>query len=169
MIALSGTITVAMCGHGYSTVPLGNPAVSTMIPYSTQSHYPDTEPTSPCPIWIMLSTWLGSDKYQFSKSLVWLDQGSNSRSPAHQASPLPIRIVTSGFLSGTMVCTLAWNASDVGLIPNISAIFPIEDQPPQQWLLFLSGILTEYFSVRYRKRCMWSMVYCATIIRPSGP
>ena len=31
----------------------------------TQSHYPDTEPTSPCPILLMLSNWLGSDKNQF--------------------------------------------------------------------------------------------------------
>ena len=30
-----------------------------------QSHYPDTEPTSPCPIIIMPSTRLGSEKYQF--------------------------------------------------------------------------------------------------------
>ena len=41
--------------------------VGTMTCYPTQSHYPDTEPTCafPIPILIMLSTWLGSDKYQF--------------------------------------------------------------------------------------------------------
>ena len=38
-------------------------------------HYPDTEPTSHCPILIMPCTWLGSDKYQFYKSLVWLRHG----------------------------------------------------------------------------------------------
>ena len=38
-------------------------------------HYPVTEPTSPCPIPIMLSTWLGSDKYQYDNSLAWLDHG----------------------------------------------------------------------------------------------
>ena len=43
--------------------------------YPTQSHYPDTEPARPCPIIIMLSTWLGSDKYKFYKPLVWLDHG----------------------------------------------------------------------------------------------
>ena len=43
--------------------------------YPTQSHYPDTRPASPCPILIMPSTWLGSDKYQFDKLLVWLDHG----------------------------------------------------------------------------------------------
>ena len=48
--------------------------VSSMTRYSTQSHYPDTE-SSPYPILIMLSTWLGSDKYQFYKPLVWLDPG----------------------------------------------------------------------------------------------
>ena len=41
--------------------------------FPTQSHYPDTEPTIPCLILIMPSTWLGSDKYQFYTSLVWLD------------------------------------------------------------------------------------------------
>ena len=59
----------------YSAAPLGNQANNTMIWYPSQSHYPDTEPTSPCPILIMLSTWLGSYKYQFYKSLVWLDHG----------------------------------------------------------------------------------------------
>ena len=33
--------------------------------HTTQSYYPDTEPTSPCPILIVPSAWLGSDKYQF--------------------------------------------------------------------------------------------------------
>ena len=33
--------------------------------YPTQSHYPDTELASPCPILLMLSARLGSDKYQF--------------------------------------------------------------------------------------------------------
>ena len=36
----------------------------------SQSHYPDIEPTSPCPTLIMPNTWLGSDKYQFEKLLV---------------------------------------------------------------------------------------------------
>ena len=33
--------------------------------YPTQSHYLDTEPTSPCPILIISSAWLGSNKYKF--------------------------------------------------------------------------------------------------------
>ena len=36
-------------------------------------HYSDTELTSPCFILLMLSTRLGSDKYQFYKSLVSID------------------------------------------------------------------------------------------------
>ena len=44
---------------------LGNHATSTMTRYPTQSHFPDTEETSPCPILIMPRTRLGSDKYQF--------------------------------------------------------------------------------------------------------
>ena len=39
----------------------------------TQLHYPDTKPTSLYPILIMLSTWLGSDRYKLNKSLVWLN------------------------------------------------------------------------------------------------
>ena len=31
----------------------------------SHSHYPDSEPTNPCPILIMPNTGLGSDKYQF--------------------------------------------------------------------------------------------------------
>ena len=76
----------------YNTAPLGNQATSTM---TTQAHYPDTRPTSPCPIIIMPSTWLGSDKYQFHKLFVWLDHGhwfdSNSQSLAREVRALPIR------------------------------------------------------------------------------
>ena len=66
----------------YSAVPLGNRAMSTMAWYLTQSHYHDTEETSPCPVLIMPSTWLVGDKYQFYASLVWLDrvfEPTNSR------------------------------------------------------------------------------------------
>ena len=43
---------------------LGDQATSTMTWYPTHPHYPNTEPTSPCPILIMPSVQLGSDKYQ---------------------------------------------------------------------------------------------------------
>ena len=37
--------------------------------FPTQSHYPNTEQSSHCPIWIMLSARLSSNMYQFGKSL----------------------------------------------------------------------------------------------------
>ena len=49
----------------YSAALLGNQAAGAMTWYPTQSHYPDSTPTSLYPILIMLSVWLGSDKYQF--------------------------------------------------------------------------------------------------------
>ena len=55
----------------FSAALLGEWATSTMTLYHTKSYYLDTEPTSPCPILIMPSTWLGSDKYQFLSH--WLD------------------------------------------------------------------------------------------------
>ena len=39
--------------------------------YPTQSHYTDIEPTSPCPIIKMRSTWLESDKHKFLSN--WFD------------------------------------------------------------------------------------------------
>ena len=48
----------------YSAAPLGDQAVSNTTWYSTQSHYPDTKSTYPCPILIMASDWLWSDQYQ---------------------------------------------------------------------------------------------------------
>ena len=74
----------------YTAAPLGNQAISTISWYPTPSHYPNTEPTSPCHILIMPSSWLGSDKYQFDKSLVWLDHGSNPWSQ-HKIRALPVR------------------------------------------------------------------------------
>ena len=40
-----------------------------IIWYPTQSHYPVTEPTSPCLTLIMLSAWLGSDTHTFLSNL----------------------------------------------------------------------------------------------------
>ena len=83
-------VKVRTHGDFYSAVPLGDQATSTMTWYPTQSQYPDTESTSPCPIRIIPNTWLGSDKYQFYKSLVWLNWSSNPRSPTCEAHALPI-------------------------------------------------------------------------------
>ena len=55
--------------------------------YPTQSHYPDTEPTNPFPILIMLGAWLESDKYQFQSH--WIDSSSH-----------PDWLVTRGQLTG---------------------------------------------------------------------
>ena len=55
----------------YSAAPLVAQATCTVPWYPTQSHYPDTESISPCPILIMLNTRLGIDKYQFWSH--WLD------------------------------------------------------------------------------------------------
>ena len=57
----------------YSAARLGYQATTTMIQYPTQSHYPDTELTRPCPILLMLRAMLGTEKYQFCNSLFWLD------------------------------------------------------------------------------------------------
>ena len=55
----------------YSAASREHQAVGTMTCYPIQSHYPDNEPTSPCPILIMLSDTLGSEKYQFFSH--WFD------------------------------------------------------------------------------------------------
>ena len=47
----------------YSAAALEHQTAGTMTCYPTQSHYPDTEPTSYCPILIMPNTWLGSNSY----------------------------------------------------------------------------------------------------------
>ena len=91
---ISGRVPTCDRAHSwllYSAAQLGNQAASTMTWFSTHSHYPDPEPTSPCPILIMPSTYLGSHKYQFYKSLVWLDCGLNPRSPTRKTSALLTR------------------------------------------------------------------------------
>ena len=65
---ISGWVLTCHSAHSwllYSAASLGHQAASTMTCYPTQSHYPNTELTSPCPIIIMLSARLGSNKYQF--------------------------------------------------------------------------------------------------------
>ena len=49
----------------FDAASLEHQAAGTLICYPTQLHYPDTEQTSHCPILIMMSTRLGSNKYQF--------------------------------------------------------------------------------------------------------
>ena len=59
--------------------------------YPTQSHYPDTLLTSPCPILLLSSARLDSDKYNFYKLLAWLRWDSISQHSAQKACTLPIR------------------------------------------------------------------------------
>ena len=61
----------------YSAAPLGDQATSSITWYLTQSHYPDTEPTSPCLILIMPSARLGSDQYKFVTH--WFDSLRHKR------------------------------------------------------------------------------------------
>ena len=79
-----------VCNHRDFIVlpPMGNhpPASQPNIPLKL--HFPDTEWTSPFPILLMLRTRLGSDKYLFYKSLVWVNQESNSRSPTREVHVL---------------------------------------------------------------------------------
>ena len=58
----SGYWLVTMCTH-YDIIVLHR--WETMNWYPTQSPYPDTDLTSLCPVWIMPSARLGSNKYQF--------------------------------------------------------------------------------------------------------
>ena len=77
---ISGWLSICDNAHSwrfYSATPLGNQAISTMTWCPTHSHHPVTEPTSPCPILLMQSARLGSNKYRFYKSLLWLDQDVN--------------------------------------------------------------------------------------------
>ena len=67
---ISGRVPTRDSAHSwrlYSAAPLGNQAFNTLTWYCTQSHCHDTDP---CPILIMSNTLVGSDKYQFYKSLV---------------------------------------------------------------------------------------------------
>ena len=80
---ISGLLLTCDSVHSWwlhSVALLGNQAIGTMTRFPTQSHYPDTEVTSP--ILLILSARLESDKSQFYKSLVWLDQEPNSWSSA---------------------------------------------------------------------------------------
>ena len=116
-----------MCGSAhswwlYSAAPLRNQAAITMAQFPTESHYPVTEPTSPCPILIMPSTKLGSNKYQLYKSLVWLDRGLNPRAPACETSAILCKqkimyknpnldpeVMSLWKYKETMQCGLNWN------------------------------------------------------------
>ena len=79
-------------------------------PPVTQSHYPDTKLTSPHSILLMPSARLGSDKYQFCKSLLWLDQESNRLLTGHTGS---LSSTNSATTSSHGACsTVYWDWTD---------------------------------------------------------
>ena len=84
MCTISGIIVLPHC----ETRPLAT------LPGIPQSHYPYTVKISPCQILLMPSNKtarLASGKYQFYKSLVWLDHEPNTQSLARESRTLPIR------------------------------------------------------------------------------
>ena len=63
---ISGRVLTCDSVHSsqlYSAASLGHQATGHMTCYPSQSHYPVTQPTSPCFILIMTSARLGSDRY----------------------------------------------------------------------------------------------------------
>ena len=66
----------------YNVAPVGDQTAGTMTQNSTQPL--DTELTSHYHSLLEPRARLGSENYQFCKSLVWLDRASNSRSPASE-------------------------------------------------------------------------------------
>ena len=75
-----------MYSHG-DIIALEHQASGTMTCYLTQSHYPDTEPTIPCPILIILSIRLGSDKYTFLS--YWFDSTRARKLQGPDSNPRP--------------------------------------------------------------------------------
>ena len=93
---ISGWVPTCDNAHSrwlYSAASLENQAAGSMTKYSPQSHYPVTKLTSPCPILLMPGIRLGSNKYQFYNSLVWLGQELNSRSPEREAHTLSKSVI----------------------------------------------------------------------------
>ena len=68
-----------------SAALLADQATSTMTEYPTQLHYPDSEPTSPCPVLVMSSARLGSNKYQFLSH--WVDSTRNQTPDLQHVKP----------------------------------------------------------------------------------
>ena len=75
----------------YIAAILLNQAVSTRTLYATRSHYHNTDLTNPYIILLILSTKLGTENYQISKLLGWLEQESNARSSVLEAFTVEIQ------------------------------------------------------------------------------
>ena len=80
---------LGQCALMATWYPMVNQAASTMTWYPTQSFCPDSEPTSPCPMLIMPSTQLGSDKYQHLSH--WFDSTWESEPTRFRFPGLPKR------------------------------------------------------------------------------
>ena len=79
---ISGEVPTCDSVHSlwlYSAASLEHQVTSTMTCYPTQPHYPDTEPTSPCPILIMLNARPRKWQVSILKSFIWLGQVSDPR------------------------------------------------------------------------------------------
>ena len=92
--------------------------------YPTQSHYPDMELPSLFPILLMLGANLGRDKYQFHKSLVWLDW-----SPAREARTLPIWPSRPDALKMTSLWTGSTSLLTHGVITKLSGLLLCSQWP----------------------------------------
>ena len=91
-------------GHAWrlhSAASLRHQAIGTMTCYHTQSHYPDTEPTSPYHILIMPRAGLESNKYQFER---------------HRFGPIVIWWVSCQFCNNKT--EVATNANDPNTLPE---------------------------------------------------
>ena len=92
------TMVAACCMRRDSTRVLN--AVNTDAPcrrhitrheFTNLSYYPDTRPTSPDVILLMISVWRGNNQYQLLAPLVWRGRGPNPRHPDYEANVLSSR------------------------------------------------------------------------------
>ena len=135
----------------YSTAPRGDQA-TLQIPwpnFPTHSHNPDTEQTSPCPIQVMASAKLGSDKCQFCK-LVRFGWDSNFCPSTREAKRLErlchhIRFsdwhIACQFVSSMQYVTIKYATPSIGCLDQ-HAYYGYLDS-----LLLLVGSRKLYFSV----------------------
>ena len=148
----------------YSATPVRDQGANTMTWYPTQSHYPDTEPTSTCPVLIIPNIWLGSDKHQFDKSLVWLDHWfesmiSHTRDPCStDSATAPRKQKKQVSLKGSYLV----NSCITDDLFASSIPYPLPNHPlplsPAHWSDIT--MVTWYRSACWL--CMWSWVWIPT-------
>ena len=84
----------------------GNLTTSIMTWYPTQSHYPDTQPPSPCSVLIMPSACLGNDRYQFLSH--WSDS-TREKTHEHRILRSPQNLANCG----SFVLVPSWSRSNL--------------------------------------------------------